>query len=70
MLLPKGVLTNKFSFGSRSPWKIRTSFHDEDENDDDFESEMIENPSSNDENAIVMDYKWELGSETGKKTRR
>lgn len=65
--IAQGVLINKFSFGSRSPWKIRTSFHDEEENDDDFESEMIENPSSNDENAIVMDYKWELGSETGKK---
>jgi hypothetical protein len=61
-----GVLVNRFAFGSRSPWKIRTSFHDEEDDENDADSDKVENPSSDDENAIVVDYKWELGSITGK----
>ena len=64
--IAQGVLANRLAFGSRSPWKIRTSFHDEDDDEDDIEPDKVENPSSDDENAIVVDYKWELGSVTGK----
>ena len=69
LVIAQGVLINKFAFGSRTPWRIRTSFHEVDDLDDDkdFDTGKVENPYSDDENAIVVDYIWNLGSETGKK---